>query len=221
MKQIYRKSKKRNLTYRHVCEVGVYLPETSNVIDFIKDGIRATLVEADPETVEKIRAYFKGYNIQLHPCAVWERNGTIKLSKAQASTFVSELKSSPAIENDRYEIKESETFEVSCKAFSEIDTGDIDLLSIDIEGSEWFVIKHLISRPKTISVETHGKYYTNPYIHEIKKWMQDNDYITWYKDGSDTVFIQKRLFTPSWKDKVYIAFNNLKIRWKKLKRLFK
>ncbi len=221
MKQIYQKSKERNLSFSHVCEVGVYLPETSNIIDFIKDGIRATLVEADPDTVEKIKSYFEGYDITLHPCAVWDRNGTIRLSKAKASTFVSELKSSPAIENDRYEIRESETFEVPCKIFTEIDTSDIDLLSIDIEGSEWFVIKYLTSIPKVISVETHGKYYTNPYIHEIEKWMHEKNYIIWYKDGSDTVFIQKGLLTPSVSDKLDTSISELKIRWKKLKRLFK
>lgn len=221
MKQIYRKSKERNLSFRHVCEVGVYLPETSNIIDFIKEGIRATLVEADPETVEKIRSYFDGYNITLHHCAVWDHNGTIRLSKAKASTFVSELKSSPAIENDQYEIRASETFEVPCKRFTEIDTSDIDLLSIDIEGSEWFVIKYLISKPKLISVETHGKYYTNPYIHEIEEWMEKNDYIIWYKDGSDTVFVQSGLFTPSASDRLYTKYNELKIKWKKLKKLFK
>src|SRR5674476_37134 len=114
LKKIYRKSKSRNITFHHVCEVGVYLPETSNVIDFIKDNIRATLVEADAVTVEKIKDYFKGYPIQVFAVAVWDSNGTIKLSKAAASTFVTELESSPAIINDKYRISEENTFEVPC-----------------------------------------------------------------------------------------------------------
>jgi hypothetical protein len=41
------------------------------------------------------------------------------------------------------------------------------LLSVDTEGCEWYALKNLKSRPKVISLETHGKYYTNAYIKEI------------------------------------------------------
>ena len=220
-KKIYRKLKNRNVSFHHVCEVGVYLPETSNIIDFIKDGIRTTLVEADAITNEKIKIYFKDYNIQLFPVAVWDYNGTIKLSKAAASTFVTELKSSPAIINDKYIIDDENTFEVPCKIFSDIDDGTIDLLSIDIEGCEWYVIKHLKSRPGVISVETHGKYYTNPFINEIINWMKKENYIIWYKDASDTVFIKENLFAPNMNDKTETKLAELKLKWKKFKRIFK
>ncbi len=216
LKKIYRKLKNRNITFHHACEVGVYLPETSNIIDFIKDGIRATLVEADVVTVEKIKDYFKGYDIKVFPVAVWDFNGTIKLSKAAASTFVTALKSSPAIINDKYKVNKENTFEVPCMVFSDIDEGTIDLLSIDIEGSEWYVIKHLKSRPLIISVETHGKYYTNPFINEIKNWMMRENYITWYKDGSDTVFVRKNIFLPNINDKIQTRLTEWKLLWKNL-----
>jgi len=221
MKYIYRKLRNKDILFSHVCEVGVYLPETSNIIDFIKSGTRATLVEADPVTVEKIKAYFNGNNITLYPYAVWDRNGTIRLSKAQASTFVTELKSSPAIKNDNYQVREEDTFEVPCKVFSEMDDGTIDLLSIDIEGGEWYVLKHLLSRPKILSVETHGKYYTNPFIKEIRQWMSENNYRIWYKDGSDTVFVRSDVFRPSLQDRLETGLNELKVGWKKFKKLFK
>lgn len=217
MKQIYRKLQKRNIQPTHVCEVGVYLPETSNIIDFINDGVRATLVEADPVTVEKIKSFFKGKNITVHPYAVWDRNGTIKLSKANASTFVTELTSSPALENDNYQVKEEDTFEVPCRIFSDLDDGTIDLLSVDIEGSEWYVIKHLKSRPRILSIETHGKYYTNPFIKEITSWTEANNYSIWYKDGSDTVYVRNDVFAPSSNDKLETRLVELKISWKKLK----
>jgi FkbM family methyltransferase len=221
MKQIYSKLKERNITPTHVCEVGVYLPETSNIIDFIKDGIKATLVEADPATVEKIRTYFKGYDITLHPYAVWDHNGVIKLSKANASTFVTSLESSPAIENDKYKVKEEDTFEVPCRIFSDLDDGTIDLLSVDIEGSEWYVIKYLKSRPRIISIETHGKYYTNPFIKEITAWIEENNYTPWFKDGSDTVYVRKDVFMPNAADKKLARNAERKIKWKKFKRIFK
>ncbi|MDQ6764248.1 MAG: FkbM family methyltransferase [Bacteroidota bacterium] len=215
-KEIYRKLKKKNLTFHHVCEVGVYLPETSNIIDFIKDGLRATLVEADTVTAEKIKDYFKNYNIRLYPMAIWDFNGTIQISKAAASTFVTALQSSPAIVNDKYKVSEENTFEVPCVVFSDIDDGTIDLLSIDVEGCEWYVIKHLKSRPAIISVETHGKHYTNPFINEIKKWMEKENYIVWYKDKSDTVFVRNDVFLPGFGNKIETRLIELKLLCKKI-----
>jgi len=217
MKLLYRKLRNKGFKPRHVCEVGVYLPETSNILDFINEGIRATLVEADPVTVEKINAFFRGKNITVFPCAIWDRKGTIKLSKAAASTFVAELQSSPAIKNDKYVVKEEDTFEVPCNVFSDIDDGTIDLLSIDIEGSEWYVIKHMKSRPKVLSIETHGKYYTNPFMAEINKWIAANDYRIWYKDGSDTVYVHGDIFEPTLMDKWETFLTDTAISWKKLK----
>lgn len=220
-KILYTRLKKRNILPGHVCEVGVYLPETSNIIDFIKAGVRATLVEADPDTVQKIKAFFSGYSIKVLPVAVWDENGVIKLSKAAASTFVTQLKSSPAIVNDQYQVSDENTFEVPCKKFSEIDDGTIDLLSVDIEGGEWYVIKHLISRPDVISVETHGKYYINPFIKEIESWMAKENYVTWYKDLSDTVFVKKGLLQPDLSEKLATQLSRMKLSWKKFKRNFK
>ena len=220
-KEIYRRLKIRNIHFGHVCEVGVYLPETSNILNFILDGVRATLVEADPETVEKIREYFAGYPIEVVPVAIWDSHGFIKLSKAAASTFVSELKSSPAIMNDRYKVEEKNTFEVPCRVFSELDDGTIDLLSVDIEGGEWYVIKHMVSRPKVISIETHGKYYTNPFIKEINKWTKNENYKVWYKDATDTVFIKKGLLKPTASERIGTGLALLKMNWKRFKKNFK
>jgi FkbM family methyltransferase len=220
-KQIFRKSKGRKLSYQHVCEVGVYLPETSNIVDFIKEGIRATLVEADPETVIKIREYFKADQVTIFPVAVWDTAGTLQLSKAEASTFATNLKVSPAIVNDNFNTDAAPTFTVPCKVFSDLDDGTIDLLSVDIEGGEWYVIKHMKSRPKVISVETHGKYYTNPFIAEITTWMDQNGYATWYKDPSDTVYVMKTLLSPDFGDRLDTTLSELRIVWKKMKRVLR
>lgn len=220
-KKIYRKVNERKLPVKHVAEVGVYLPQTSNIADFIKDGVRATLVEADGIMVEKIKKYFSGYNFKIFPVAVWDYNGTLQLSKAGASTFATQVKASPAIINDKYVVNDENTFEVACMVFSDIDDGTIDLLSIDIEGGEWYVIKHLKSRPAVISVETHGKYYTNPFIKEIQDWMQKENYIIWFKDNSDTVFVRRDVFLPTTTDKIESFLVDWKLKWKKFKSNFK
>ena len=222
MTRLYEKLKSKQLAFNHVCEVGVYVPATSNILDFIRDGVRATLVEADPEVAQQIASTFAhAPNVTLHPVAVWDTNGTLKLSKAASSTFATELPTSPALENDQYHISSATTFEVPCVQFATLDDGSIDLLSIDIEGGEWYVLKHLRSRPRVLSLETHGKYYTNPFLPQITDWLQTNGYMLWYKDGSDSVYIKKGLFAVGFADQFETRLAELAIRWKKFKRIFK
>lgn len=187
--RIYRKVTAKNIAIEHACEVGVYLPETSNILDFIERGTRCTLVEPNPQIIEAIRLRFaRNANVRLEPVAVYDKSGTITLSMAAASTFISDLPSSPAMVNDRYVASEERRFVAECRVFSDIDDGTIDLLSIDIEGAEWYVLKHMVSRPKVLSIETHGKLYTNPFMAEIAEWLAANNYREWYKDASDTVY---------------------------------
>jgi FkbM family methyltransferase len=221
MSKLHQKLAAKNLVFHHVCEVGVYIPETSNIIGFVQEGIRATLVEADPEIAEKVRVAFASYNAKVYPVAVWDTNGTLKLSRAASSTFATELPTSPALENDRHHISEANTFEVPCVQFSTIDDGTIDLLSIDIEGGEWYVLKHLRSSPQVLSIETHGKYYTNPFITEITAWLEAHRYTLWYKDGSDSVYIKEGLFDVGLADELETKKAELLTGWKKMKRIFK
>ncbi|MDP4290084.1 MAG: FkbM family methyltransferase [Bacteroidota bacterium] len=193
--QLYKHCKSKGLHFNHVCEVGVYLPETSNILEFTLEGVRTTLVEPDPKSVKAIHQYFRNNkNISLFPYAVFDYNGLIELSKRESSTFVTCLKSSPALVNDSYIKNKRDNFQVECKTFDKIDDGTIDLLSIDTEGCEWYVIKNIRSRPKVISIETHGKSYVNSFINEIKEWVEANDYVIWYKDKSDSVYIRNGLF---------------------------
>jgi FkbM family methyltransferase len=182
------------------------------------DGVKTTLVEPDPKNIKAINEFFEGKsNITLHTCAIFDYNGTLELSQREASTFVSSLKESPAIINDHYVPNEKDKFEVECKRFDVIDDGTIDLLSIDTEGCEWYVLKNLISRPKVLSVETHGKSYTNPFLNEINNWVLKNDYLIWYKDMSDTVFIKNKLVQLTLHDKLALILINFHLTWRRLK----
>ncbi|HMQ69125.1 MAG TPA: FkbM family methyltransferase [Ignavibacteria bacterium] len=208
--KLYNKCNSKKLTFHHVAEVGVYLPETSNILCFTEDRIKTTLVEADPESVAKIRVYFSEFeSVTLFPVAVWDTDGSVVLNKASSSTFVDELESSPAMVNDKYVEDDTKKIIVESKTFDKIDDGSIDLISIDIEGGEWYVLKHMKSRPSVISIETHWKNYTNPFIKEIKEWMNNNDYLVWYIDKSDTVYFKKGLFELTLLEKLD---NRLKIK---------
>ena len=207
--KLYNKCKSKDLIFHHVAEVGVFLPETSNILLFTKDNLKTTLVEADPESVEKIRTYFSEYeSVKLFPVAVWDSDGTVVLNKAKSSTFVDELESSPAMVNDKYVEDDTKKIIVDSLTFDKIDDGTIDLISIDIEGGEWYVLKYMKSRPSVISIETHWKNYTNPFIKEIKEWMKNNDYDIWYVDKSDTVYFKNGLFELSMLEKLDIKLKN-------------
>ncbi len=189
--KLYRYVRRKDIAIGHVAEVGVYYPETSNIIDFINEGVRTTLVEADPLCVKRIETFFRGRdNVKIYPYAVWDKNELIVLYRAKASTFVGSLSKSPALINDSYKLKEADKFTVEAKLFSDIDDNTIDLLSIDIEGAEWYVIKHLKSRPAIISLETQTDNYINPYLNEINDWMKKNHYKVWFLNDTDTVFIK-------------------------------
>lgn len=221
-KEIHQRLKRKGVDITNVCEVGVYMPETSNVIDFIEENIPTMLVEPDPKSIQKIKEIFGDYShVKLFPFAMYDYNGKLSLSQANASTFVSELTASPALVNDKYKVDESKNFEVNCKKFSELDHGNIDLISIDIEGSEWYVLKYMKSRPKVISIETHGKFYQNPFINEISNWIETNNYEIWYKDNSDTIYIQKGLFEITFGEKLGLKIKETKISLRKAKKIFR
>ncbi len=218
-KKIFRKLNRKGFSPRHVAEVGVYLPQTCNVYDYIIDDVRCTLVEPDADSVAAIREHFADRtNVTLHPVAVYDRTGELELVRRKASTFVGELSDAPAIVNDEYEIQAEDKFKVPTQTFDLIDDGTIDLLSVDIEGSEWFVIKHMVSRPGVISLETHGAIYINPHLDEILGWMRKHDYVTWYKDKSDTVFVRRGEFGIDLRDKIQLFVVDLRIRLRRARK---
>ncbi|MCX6257286.1 MAG: FkbM family methyltransferase [Bacteroidia bacterium] len=220
--RLYFKLKKKNFKPGCICEVGVYLPEESNLLGFIKDDIDTTLVEADPEYIKKIRNYFSDRkNVKIIEAAIFDYHGKIELCRRESSTFISQLEASPAMINDNYQINDPDKFMADSLLFDEIDEGKFDLISIDIEGAEWYVIKHMISRPEILSVETHGKYYTNPNIKEIMSWTKSNGYISWYKDESDTVFIKKGVFIISLIEQFQLKLKNISICLLKSKKVLK
>ena len=55
---LYTNVRAAGLTVSHACEVGVFLPDTSNVLGWIQDGTRTTLVESDPAVVTALHARF-------------------------------------------------------------------------------------------------------------------------------------------------------------------
>lgn len=206
----------------HVCEVGVYKPETSIIYDYISSDIKCTLVEPDPNSIKLIREHIKGRpNITLHEVAVYDKVCEIELVKREASTFVSGLESSPSLVNDYSRKFEDEKITVKATTFDNIDDGSIDLLSVDTEGCEWYVIQFLESRPAVISLETHGGMYINPNMSKITNWMDENGYSRFFLTGSDTVYIKNDKISISSEDKLVLLFNDIVIAFRRFRKKLK
>ncbi len=187
--ELYDSVRKAGIPVHFACEVGVYLPDESNVLGWIEAGVRSTLVECDPVTVLALRERFGAHaHVTIEDVAVADAAGTLTMYRKGASTFGSNVPRSPAQVNDNYRPVAVDSFEARAVTFDTIDDGTIDVLSIDIEGGEWFALRCMRSRPAVISVETHGKRYVNPFLSEIAGWARAEGYGAWYHDASDTVF---------------------------------
>lgn len=191
MARLHARLSKKGFAPDHVAEVGVWNPELSNVLEYIEEGIRCTLVEPDPEAARKIRERFgDAPHVTLHQVAVFDRSGRVDLFRLAQSTFVAEVES-PAVVNEGYVPDPEDRLTVEARTFDEIDDGSIDLLSVDVEGSEWFVLKHMVSRPAVLSLETHGARYVNPHLPRIERWLRTNAYTVWYRTKTDSVFVRE------------------------------
>ena len=208
------KIQKAGFKPHHVAEIGVFLPEDSNIYDFIIAGVKSTLVEPDPRSARANKEHFHGRdNVTLHTVAVYHTEGKVQLAQRQASTYVTDLTSSPAIVNDGYHLDEKDTFTVDAVTFDTIDDGTIDVLGIDVEGCEWFVLEKMKSRPTVLSIETHGAMYINPHIKEIDAWLQSNVYTPWYRTESDTVYVRGSAIRVDARDRARLVLDGIALTW--------
>lgn len=194
----------------HAVECGAAHPSTSQLRDYIKDGVRCELFEPNPrlfyclfhgfdlgdfqKTWPLVSAFphqYEGFghlkNVKLYNVALADTAGYAQLYECNASSFIEGVQS-PAKVNDHVEEVSTQGYKVRTAPFSVYDDGTIDLLVVDTEGSEWFVLKHLVSRPSLISLETHGGSYVNPHMEEITAWMATNQYLQIAKTESDTIW---------------------------------
>jgi len=185
---------KLDIDYDVVCEVGVFAPSASHVKDLIPESKKVILIEAQEKHVNALRKAFLEYEyVMVHNVAIYHSNlDRIKLYCKNAAAFIDGIES-PELLIKNYTPNESDAFFVKAMTFDNYDDGDIDILAVDIEGAEWYVIEKLKSRPKLICLETHYKppLYVNPHMREINKWMFENHYMKYCEDVSDTIYIKK------------------------------
>jgi hypothetical protein len=188
------------LTPRHVVEVGVNEPEKCSVARFIGDGIPATLVEPLPWCAANLRKAFPSARVVEAVCA--KEAGEVTLYDRGEGAWIEDVpKGGAPDEHPQHGNMKRDTFfeqykrRVRAIRFAdEIDAKDIDILAVDTEGAEWFVVGQMQkARPRLIRVETHFSHtgYRNPYWSEITDRLASLGYTPAVQDVSDTLFIRR------------------------------
>ena len=177
-----------------IWEVGVgHLGVCFGALVWDKPDYEITMFEPHPKYYKEVLAAAAGRkNVTFHNVAIGDFDGQIELNEDETSSFISGTDScvKQYAKNNVRADKERDRILVDIRKISNYDPGDIDYLRIDTEGHEWFTLKHLISRPKTIHIETHehDAIYINPYLYEIEEWMQKNNYNKVQVDHADSTY---------------------------------
>lgn len=133
-----------------------------------------------------------GPNLRVVNAAVVgeKREPTVTFYECNASSYVAGV-NSPARQNDGFqEGVDKRSYTVPAITMDEIDNGQVDVLLSDTEGSEYYCLLNLKSRPKVIVLELYGQGYINPKIHEIAHWMLREGYGLVGRDETDALFIK-------------------------------
>lgn len=160
-------------------EVGVCFYKECRTRPQIEDPNKIVhLFEPHPKCAEDLRFYTQlNKNTFVHEVAISDSEGEELFTiDDTASSYVWGVKE----ENERT-LSHSHTITVKTAKISYFDEGNVDVLLVDAEGCEHFLLEHLISRPLLITVELGKTGYTKSNHIFILEWMKKNDYYpTWH-----------------------------------------
>lgn len=154
---------------RTICECAV--GPHSLLCRFEGKADRAVFIEPDPDQARA--ATFTYPWAEVMPIAVMMEHGTVNLKKMSGSSFIGSIPWSPAIKSNPKGVAKAKEISVVAVPFNLIDDGMIDIINIDCEGAEWFVLANMRSRPFLIQIEL---YKDNAHFDDITKWISDNEY---------------------------------------------
>lgn len=141
--------------------------------------VECWLFEPNKYSFNELQSHLKEHNnFKLFNIALGSENKTAKLVIKDGASYVLGV-DAPAKGEPNHSPNDYEQTEIEIQDIKNFDIGDIDILLLDAEGSEYDIIKSLVSRPKRIVVEMYsfGVKYKNPHFDEIISWMKENGYI--------------------------------------------
>lgn len=196
---------------KKAAEIGVYSLDACILRQYFGSTTECHLYEAVPHFCDAIEKGIQSFdNVVLNRFALTDYNGSLNLYLAGSSTFNSNQSASPAINHDNFNISMGAVISVPCRDFSEVDTGDYDFVSIDVEGGEYSILSRMKSRPTFISIETQSRDYINPKLGSISDWMLENNYRVWLWNDTDTVFCNNNSYERSTLDKLRAKWHNFR-----------
>ena len=183
---------------------GIYLVEVgcigeSSLHNFLTPNVRLDIIEPIPKNIQAIEECYKDFpNVTVYPFAIWKESCTLEMYDLERVSYVKGI-DAPATGSYRgmaepgrptklsYEPKDSDLIKVEAKTFDQFDNGKIDVLDLDVEGAEWYVLEKMISRPKIVIVET-GADRDHPFISDIDNWALENGYVEFRHYESNSWF---------------------------------
>lgn len=174
-------------------EVGVGpLPMAFIATCWDRPDLHLIAFEPNPTYYQEVKAAAGARpNVELYNVAIGDENGRLKLYDEGTSSSLEGV-ASPFAQHHGPD-RGAATVEVDVRRISEYDRGDWDILRIDVEGAEWFCLKHLVSRPKQIVVEIYNDLatYINPHLYEISAWAEANGYVRHSVHDSDFIYVRR------------------------------
>lgn len=186
-RELSKRCKEIGFQPERIAEVGVGAPEQITTGKLLKDAKSVILVEPHPGSFRRLTKLFEeDQRIEVIQKAIFPKRGQQKFQIKGGSSYLDCVKSPESR-------KGSKLLSIMVEAipFSDIDPGNLDLVALDCEGSEWFVISTMTSRPRVITVEMALRSgYRNPYYDEIVAWMKEEGYRDWYTFKADHTWIK-------------------------------
>ena len=190
-----------HFTPKKILEAGIGTTDGVQSLEFLLNGAEGILFEPNKGFYDELVSDLGHLpNIKIHNKALYKEKGIKKFYDKWACTFIDEMyESSGAKIQDNYVKDEKDAFECETDTVDNYDDGNIDILCLDCESCEWFVLEKLKSRPTIIQIETHSIFSEyKPYnIDKISQWLMDNDYFRLAINESDTICV-----TKSWLQKL-------------------
>lgn len=178
-----------DFNFNTICEIGVFMPDSIQCKDIINPLTSVIFIEPNPICAKELKKIYNSSNIQVINKAITDTNSDVKLymrGNQDPSAFIETVPFSPLLTEN---FKKDQNY-IICEGitFDKVDPKNIDILCLDMEGAEWFALKHMTSRPKLISVEMQGANYINPFKSEIEQWMNNNNYQIIHHGMNDTYY---------------------------------
>jgi hypothetical protein len=180
---------------RLVAEVGVNEPEKCSVAGWLNRGVEGILVEPLPWCCERLRAAFP--TARVIEGVVGANRGRVKLYDRGEGSWIEDVPVGAAPdEHTGHSAMDRATFnpqfvrEVESFPWWSLEKHTLDVLCVDTEGAEWFVVRDMRTEPKLIRLEMHFTHsgWRNPYYDRIQENLASRGYEILGEDVSDILW---------------------------------